>query len=193
MKNLQDRVCWTKRNIVTAIQIHDFDQAEKIERGKANTSALESKTAKTAQKTGELTSELVRRKALWNVRTVLTLTRDIRFHGRANASVLYHNHNRQRNKRNKKKSPGRERHLYSPADTYSSFFKHDSKGEKENRNNKSDYAQTKGDLPWRLLTRKPAAKQKIWNGNTHWDQLLFSPLHDISAERCRRSCRSVHD
>jgi hypothetical protein len=53
MKNLQDRVCWTKHNIVTAIQIHDFDQAERIERGKENTSALESKTAKTAHKTGE--------------------------------------------------------------------------------------------------------------------------------------------
>jgi hypothetical protein len=53
MKNLQDRVCWTKHNIVTAIQIHDFDQVERIERGKENTSALESKTAKIAHKTGE--------------------------------------------------------------------------------------------------------------------------------------------
>jgi hypothetical protein len=53
MKNLQERVCWTKHNIVTAIQIHDFDQAETKERGKVNTSALESKTAKTAHKTGE--------------------------------------------------------------------------------------------------------------------------------------------
>jgi hypothetical protein len=50
---LQDRVCWTKHNIITAIQIHDFNQAERIERGKANTSALESTTAKTAHKTGE--------------------------------------------------------------------------------------------------------------------------------------------
>jgi hypothetical protein len=50
---LQNRVGWTKHNIVTAIQIHHFDQAERIERGKENTSALERKTAKTAHKTGE--------------------------------------------------------------------------------------------------------------------------------------------
>jgi hypothetical protein len=41
----------------------------------------------------------------------VALTRDIRFHARANASVLYHNHNRHRNERNKKKRPGRELHL----------------------------------------------------------------------------------
>ncbi len=66
-------------------------------------------------------------------------------------------------------------HLYSPAATYSSFFKHDSKGEKKNRNNKSDYAQTKGTYHG-VCWRENQRQNKKYEMETH-TETSFSSLH----------------